>query len=130
MKSSTDLPAVDVSYVREFSAEDVALRQYSTLDLCPFDGFTLLVGSREAWAGRFEQLESAMNQQGVKVFLRAADEDFNFVGKEAASLFATQGNLNAGGGLLVRPDQHLLASVCPDDNEHTLRRVICQHLGY
>lgn len=130
------LPPVDVSYVKEFSAEDVAARRYSTLDLCAPDSFTLLVGSRAgAWAPeRTGALEAALEREGgvgmgVRVGVRVAGEDFDLVEGRSADLFAARANLDVGGGLLVRPDQHLLRVLGPGDTCEDVERAIRGYLG-
>lgn len=125
------LPPVDVSYVKEFSEEEIESRQYSMLDLCPFNSFTLLVGSRSQWArdGRFRTLDVSLKSLGVKICLWVAGEDYDFVDEKYADMFATKANFGSGGGLLVRPDQHLLRVVQPDDEVDSLRRPVLVHLA-
>ncbi|ODM15826.1 hypothetical protein SI65_08666 [Aspergillus cristatus] len=50
----TKLPAIDSSYLAELSPEEVQAKQFSTLDLCPFDTFTLIVD--ETSASHWEKL--------------------------------------------------------------------------
>lgn len=130
IKGTAALPPVDVSYVREFSGEDIKSRRYSTLDLCPYDRFTLLVGSREQWAGRFQALEAAMKQHGVKVVLVVAHHDFDFVYERQEHLFTVEGKLSSGGGLLIRPDQHILRLVQPTDPVALIEKSLVEHLGF
>lgn len=124
------MPPVDVSYVKEFSKQEVEARQYSTLDLCPFDSFTLLVGSRSEWAERFRALEDSLGSLGVKVCLHVAGEDFHFVDEKYARLFAAKASLELGGGLLVRPDQHLLRMIKPNDTWEDLSTEVMKQLGH
>lgn len=130
MKGPTELSPIDVSYVKEFSEQDVKSRQYSTLDLCPYNRFTLIVGSRDQWAERFQALEAAMKQYGVRVALAAASHDFDFVYEEQERLFLAEGKLSSGGGLLIRPDQHLLRLVQSTDPMASIEKSLVEHLGF
>lgn len=129
MNHAPGLPAIDVSYVKEFSKQDVETRKYSTLDLCPFDSFTVIVGARAPWAEAFRALEASMQAHGVKVCLQVAGQDFDFVEEQYAGLFAAEAGLTTGGGLLVRPDQHILHILRSDDGAEELGMVIRRHLG-
>lgn len=129
MKNSPDLPAIDVSYVKEFSPHEVAARRYSTLDLCPFDKFTLLVGSRTAWTERFKDLEGSVRGHGVGLCISVAGEDFDFVDQKYAEHFADEADMSTGGGLLIRPDQHILRILRTDDKAEELHAAILAHLG-
>lgn len=124
------LPPIDVSYVKEFSPADVEARQYSTLDLCAFDSFTLLVGGGgSAWAERFAAAREAVGGSVIKMCLRVAGEDFDFVDPKYAELFAAEAGLDAGGGLLVRPDQHLLRVVSSGDEGEDIAGAVLGYLG-
>lgn len=129
IKAVTALPPVDVCYVKEFSGQDVKSRQYSTLDLCPYDQFTLLVGSRDQWVERFQTLEGDMKRYGVRVVLAVAHRDFEFVFEEQEHFFADEGKLSVGGGLLIRPDQHVLRLFEPTDPIATIKKSLMEHLG-
>lgn len=130
MKSSPDLPSVDVSYVKEFSKQDVDARRYSTLDLCPFDCFTLVAGSQVEWKGRFRALEASLKDRNIQICLRVAGEDFEFVEEKAANFFATEIRLDLGGGLLMRPDQHILQILRLEDGAEEWNSTILSHLGH
>lgn len=130
MKNSSSQSAIDVSYVKEFSQQDIENRKYSTLDLCPFDKFTLVVGSRTEWADRFRDLRSSMEAYGVQVSCRAAGEDFDFVDQKVADLYISKARLGSGGGLLVRPDQHILQVLDSDDGPEELGTAVLRHLGH
>lgn len=124
------LSPIDVSYVKEFSEQDIKSRQYSTLDLCRYDCFTLLVGSRDQWTERFQALEAALKRCGVMLALAVAYHDFDFVYERQSLLFSDEGNLSSGGGLLIRPDQHLLRLVEPTDSVASIEKSLLEHLGF
>lgn len=124
-----DLPAIDVSYVKELSQDEIEARKYSTLDLCPFDKFTLIVGSRSAWSERFQDLERFVKGHGVQLCSWVAGEDFDFVDQKYTDRFANEVDLYTGGGLLIRPDQHILRILRTDDKAEELHTIILEHFG-
>lgn len=130
LKDPTNLPAVDVSYVKEFSKKDVESRRYSTLDLCPFDSFTLIVGCRKTWSTRFETIQAFTKDHGVKLCLCVAGEDFEVLDQSHDDLFADRCGLSTGGGLLVRPDQHILEVLRADIQAEQVGEAVLKHLGY
>ncbi|TPX10374.1 uncharacterized protein E0L32_008779 [Thyridium curvatum] len=107
-------PAVDVSYVKEFSVKDIEARQYSTLDLIELNSFTLIVPSRAKWLRCHEMLERAFNGSGVRVHLWSADQDFEFTMQAHRELFERDAGFSKGDALLIRPDQHIAAHFTPD----------------
>ncbi|KAK5280433.1 hypothetical protein LTR40_006352, partial [Exophiala xenobiotica] len=109
--AQTTLAPVDVSYVDEFSSEDICLRRYSTLDLCDFDKFTL-IGDLEV--------------PGVKTC--RPGRDFEVVGPEGEEWLEAAG-CREGGGLLLRPDQHILMVLDASTTVQDVQRVMKQHLG-
>lgn len=120
---------VDISYVKELSPEFVAERQYSVLDLCAIDSFTLLVGSQSAWLERFKELRGALSQRGIKLNMFAADEDFDFTNDLHRELFADGFELGNGGGLLLRPDQHILTRLSSGTTVGNMESDLLDHLG-
>jgi len=110
-RPQTTLNAVDVSYVDEFSPEDIDARQYSTLDLCDLDKFTL-VGD--------------LDVPGVKTC--RPGRDFELIG-QAGEEWLSGAGLKTGGGLLVRPDQHILMVLDADSTVEEVQDVLRQHLG-
>ncbi|KAK7890763.1 hypothetical protein LTR67_007972 [Exophiala xenobiotica] len=107
----TTLAPVDVSYVDEFSSEDISLRRYSTLDLCDFDKFTL-IGDLEV--------------PGVETC--RPGRDFEVVGPEGEEWLEAAG-CRGGGGLLLRPDQHILMVLDASTTVQDVQHVMKQHLG-
>jgi hypothetical protein len=108
----TSLAPVDVSYVDEFSAEDVRQRRYSTLDLCQFDQFTLL---------------GNLDVPGVKTC--RLDEDYELIEGTHAQKWIAGAGLIQGGGLLVRPDQHILMVLQNDTTAEEVELCVRQHLS-
>lgn len=120
---------IDISYVSELSPEYIAARQYSVLDLCAIDSFTMLVGSQSAWLDRFKELRRALSQRGVNLNMFAADEDFEFTTELHRELFANGVGLSNGGGLFLRPDQHILARLSSGTTVGQMESDLLGHLG-
>lgn len=120
---------MDVSYVTEFTEDDVVSRQYSILDLCALQSFTLLVGNSSSWNERFKNLEQMAAQAGIKLRMYAADTDFEFVFDNQYQLFGNGAGFAHGGGLLVRPDQHILTRAAADTSAEYLWDELRRHLS-
>jgi hypothetical protein len=120
---------VDISYVSELSSDDIAARQYSVLDLCAIDSFTMLVGSQSAWMEKYRELRRILGQRGIKVNMFAADEDFSFTNELHRKLFADGVELGNRGGLVMRPDQHILTRLSSSTTAEEIQVDILEHLG-
>ena len=68
-----------------------------------------------------------LRNHGIRLNIFASGTDFEFIDKRAESLFEDGVGFNAGRGLLVRPDQHILASVT---TESDLYGIVSTHLGF
>ena len=89
----------------------------STLDLLPYDRFTLLTGANRApWAGALGRVT------GLPIQL--VSEGTDFVDRHAH--WAGVSQIGADGALLVRPDQHVAwrAQTLPTDPAATIAAVI------
>ncbi|CZR66563.1 uncharacterized protein PAC_16464 [Phialocephala subalpina] len=111
----TILP-VDLQHIYEFSSTEKQLRQYSTLDLCRRDSFTLVVNSSTARSERVSKLLELLgsDRQGktaVPVRVAILGVDFDIVFKDQATEWIERFGLGEGqsGGVLVRPDQHIVS---------------------
>jgi hypothetical protein len=105
------LPPVDVSYIDEFSEADIKARKYSTLDLCEFDKF-VLIGN--------------LDVPGVKTVRLGVD--YEVVGDDGKD-WVQKAGVASGGGLLVRPDQHILHVLKPGTTMEDIQKVVAEHLG-
>ncbi|KZL75362.1 FAD binding domain-containing protein [Colletotrichum tofieldiae] len=118
---------IDTSYVTELSHEQVANRQFSTLDLVTPGTFNLITGCRSAWSQKF--IDSAKSLGGVIcVQLWSADEDFAFCTESHRSLYDQEGGLSRGDAILVRPDQHILECFGPETSGSEIVDRIKRHL--
>jgi hypothetical protein len=129
------LPPIDTSYVAEMSAEDVRLRQYSTLDLCASDAFTLLVHAVSAtqWRGNLmlaRKLLAMSVQKIVKINLLVMGEDFNLMPGARAEEWARGLQLANGAAILVRPDQHILDTFGKDTTPEQFASSLLGQLGF
>ncbi|KAL5000872.1 FAD binding domain-containing protein [Aspergillus recurvatus] len=116
------LPPIDSSYVLELSQEQVKQKQYSTLDLCPYDGFTVFVDSPwvQKWKGYISEtskLLSASTNGMLKITTAALHADFELQPGKQGSQWVGLMRLTEGQATLIRPDQHILA--CFDSNTAT-----------
>ncbi|KAK9792807.1 putative FAD-binding domain-containing protein [Seiridium cardinale] len=119
---------LDVSYVKEWSSADVSARQTSIMDLCPYHSFTLIVGSRSGWEQRIGELQDRLQKRKIQIRLWAAGTDFEFVFPKHEQQFDEGSRLNNGGGILIRPDQHILAVLGPEHKSSELERHVLHHL--
>lgn len=108
-------PAIDVSYVKEFSQGDVQSRRYSMLDLCAKDRFTFFVYSPKScdFVGDvFEFLASRLKDATVPFMTVIVSEQLRDLeqSRQGSNWLALSG-LKEGRILVVRPDQHILACV-------------------
>ncbi|PYI03079.1 hypothetical protein BO78DRAFT_375874 [Aspergillus sclerotiicarbonarius CBS 121057] len=106
------LPPIDCSYVAELSPEELQLKQFSTLDLCAFDGFTLIVDveSAEHWGRILEEVKRQVPGKcaGLKIAMVTHGGTFDLQPGGGGRWMALT-RLAEGHAILVRPDQHVLA---------------------
>ncbi|KAJ5407289.1 hypothetical protein N7465_008573 [Penicillium sp. CMV-2018d] len=114
---------VDVSYVKELDADQVRACQWSTLDLCGPDSWTLILG-KEHQNPHIAILQKHCNVIGLILNTWRLGVDFEIVRQ---SWFADE--LVNGGGILIRPDQHILARVSTETTGEDLIEEVNKHLG-
>lgn len=108
------LQAVDVSYVDELSPEQIDARRYSTLDLCELDQFTLIGADH-------------LEVPGVRSCRLGTD--FELIRGRAGEDWLTGARLKEGGGLLIRPDQHILMVLDKTTTVKDVHEALRQHMG-
>ena len=125
------LPPIDVSYVRELSASDIAIRKYSTLDLCAVGAFTLIINSTNLtqWAETISALRERYGGSGLRLDVCSLDADFDVTDGEKGRAWVVGAGLDDGGGLLVRPDQHILLPLKKGMEREEILDVMQKHLG-
>ena len=94
--------------MREFSDADRAQRQYSTLDLCHEDAFTFVLNSTSPLSKRNLQHVDQIRRRGLKIEIVQLGRDFDVSPGSNGQNWINGTSLETGGGLLVRPDQHIL----------------------
>ncbi|KAL4748467.1 hypothetical protein BDW72DRAFT_205593 [Aspergillus terricola var. indicus] len=109
-------PPIDSSYVWELSQDQVKAKQYSTLDLCGFDRFTLLVNSTSVgkWKKILQEVRNtfliaAPTDSALKLDMAVLNVDFQVDTGSQGAEWVKLMRLNEGQATLVRPDQQILA---------------------
>lgn len=125
------LPPVNLAYVKELSETDVRARQYSTLDLCAGTAFSFILHSKDAaaWQPLIEQIRSLFNGTGPLLNIRWLEDDFDVMPSPRSDAWVESAGLNAGGGLLVRPDQHILLPLRGDTTSTEILEAFSAHTG-
>ncbi|CAG8924026.1 unnamed protein product [Penicillium salamii] len=114
---------VDVSYVRELERAEIESRQWSTLDLCGPDSWTLILGRSEPTL-QISAFEKHCNSIGLDLNAWRLGSEFDL---ERNHEFEDE--LLKGGGILVRPDQHILTRVPPGATGEEILIELKGHLG-
>ncbi|PLB53731.1 3-propionate hydroxylase [Aspergillus steynii IBT 23096] len=127
------LPPIDSSYVAELSVDEVQARQFSTLDLCPFDGFTVWVNQKTSayWHQAIEEKQQLPT--GIRDRLRIQTVvhgvDFEVQAGESGEKWVQLMGLEDQ-AIVVRPDQHILGCVRYPGGSEQLWRLLRAHLGW
>lgn len=107
-----NLPAINSSYVAELSSEEVQAKQFSTLDLCPFDTFTLIADESSAphWEKHVQHLQlSRLLSSSLKIQVVVEGRDFVIQPGVNGEKWIELMGLRKGQATLIRPDQHIMA---------------------
>jgi hypothetical protein len=128
MKLSGLVP-IDVSYVKEWSKDEVSTRTASTLDLCSFSSFALITQTSEDWSHCFANLKASTGKRGIDVRHFMEGTDFDFAFDKQRELFGKEGKLQDGGAILIRPDQHILAIYDAKTSANEVETSILKHLA-
>lgn len=113
---------VDVSYVKELSKDQIQACQWSTLDLCAPDSWTLILGQGQE-DSQATSLQKHCHTIGISLYVWRLGVDFELVRQY---WFADE---LRNGGILVRPDQHILTRVALDMSREGLIAQLNKHLG-
>lgn len=127
------LPAIDSSYVQELSGEQISEKQFSTLDLCRFDTFTLIVDQEHAshYHLTMEMFRSLPEHIAKILPLRLVVYRTDFTlqsGIENQSWPRLMGLETQA--ILIRPDQHIQACLPCNAGPETLLQSLREHLAW
>lgn len=120
-------PPVDLSYIQELSETDLAKKQFSTLDLCAFDAFTLILGPTDNTLA--EHLRASFDGYALKINAVYLNKDFEVIDGIEGKKWIDEFGLESGSGVLVRPDQHILRTVHKDTALDEVVETLADHLG-
>ncbi|KAJ5086585.1 Monooxygenase FAD-binding [Penicillium alfredii] len=124
-RSSLPAEPVDVSYVTELSKAQVRDCQWSTLDLCGLDAFTLILGDNDTpLVAQIAQVQKQCAATNIRFNVWRFGKDFEVVKQ---TWFTAE--LNKSGGILVRPDQHILAMLTESTTADEVITALRDHLG-
>jgi hypothetical protein len=134
--SKAPFPSIDSSYVLELSEEQVKQKQYSTLDLCTFNSFTIVVDA--PWAERWKvYVKETQNRLPVavkaslRVELAILGVDFDLEAGQKSLQWTDLMRLKEGQATLVRQVQHILScfqSTTADSSD--LLQALQNHLAW
>ena len=95
----------DLSYVREIDQEQILSKKFSTLDLCAFNAWTLLLPRN----GHVSQnLITKISNLKINAF--SLGNDFQLLSSDASGTWLSGSGLSDGRPILVRPDQHIFGT--------------------
>ena len=125
-----DITPIDSSYVEEFSEEGLKAREYSVLDICASDAFTIFADARfkDHWCGAVEQLRLKFPEH-PKINLALLGEHFDLMKSQRPNTWAADMGISTGGAVVVRPDQHILAVLDRQSAFEHVIRPFEKHLG-
>lgn len=125
------LPAIDSSYVSELDSDALAKKQYSTLDLCAFDAFTMIFSSNFAdhWKEATARLRSRF-PKSLKINTAVLGQDFELVLGARKNEWVMGLQLNHGAAVMVRPDQHILNCYGKETSVEEVIEGLRSHLGF
>lgn len=122
-------PAVDLDYVHELGTLERKRRKFSSLDLCVYGMITFLIGDS---SDIYDIVREATATMPVKIptNIFVYGKDFAAVFKKDRSDWVRSCGLLEGGGIIIRPDQHILAVLKADISAGQIACVLRKHLGY
>ncbi|KAJ5361743.1 hypothetical protein N7541_002587 [Penicillium brevicompactum] len=114
---------VDVSYVKELSEEEIESCQWSTLDLCGPLSWTLILG-RDQPLVPLSSFVDHCESIGLELNIWRLGEDFDL-----AKNNVLDAELSNGGGILIRPDQHVMMRMTSRTTGDDMLKELRRHLG-
>jgi hypothetical protein len=128
------LTPIDCCYVSELECSAIGRKRFSTLDLCAYDSFTLIFSSNFAshWSSVLSELRSHLPKSAtprLKINSAVLGEDFELVPGARKNEWIMGLQLEHGGAVLVRPDQHILNCYGKETRVGEVARGLMHHLG-
>jgi hypothetical protein len=103
------LRVTDLSYVKELEKEEILKKKYSTLDLCSYDAWTLLLPENN------NNLPDITNKKpSLKINVFSLGDDFKLLDSNSDEDWLRDSGLHDGRAILVRPDQHIFGTFKTD----------------
>lgn len=131
LKATTEYPPVDLSYVSELSVSDAAVRQYSTLDLCKPDAFTLILPENaDHLDEQIKCLQARAKLLRLRIDVYHLAIDFTVSTIPSGESWTEVSGILSGRGILVRPDQHILCTLTAEQTGAGLVQILDEFLGH
>ncbi|KAJ5995669.1 hypothetical protein N7481_002646 [Penicillium waksmanii] len=124
-RSSLPSAPIDVSYVIELDEKQIEERRWSTLDLCAPDAFTLILSARDiTLRSDTAKIRKYCEPKNLSLNIWNLGLDFGVIRQNCFSM-----KLNETGGILVRPDQHIMMMIDATTTGKKVISTIDSHLG-
>ncbi|KAJ6196446.1 FAD binding domain-containing protein [Bipolaris maydis] len=122
------LKPVNLKYVKELTADQIKAKQYSTLDLCAPNAWTVLLPAEDS------PLDTAVSSiaadySNIKFNALRYGKDFAVVRENTDLDWLTQSGLSEGRALLIRPDQHIFGSFGTESEGKEVGQDVAKFLG-
>lgn len=110
----------------ELDEKQIESLRWSTLDLCAPDAFTLILGAKDnRLCFDVAQIRKYCEAKNLRLNIWQLGTDFEFISQKWLSM-----NLNQMGGILVRPDQHIMMVITDTTTGSDVISKIDGHLGW
>lgn len=114
-----------MSYVTELDGKQVEEHRWSTLDLCAPDAFTFILGTKDIQLrSDIAQIQKYCEAKNLHLDIWHLGTDFEVIRQNLFSM-----KLNETGGILVRPDQHIMMVIIDTTTGKEVISKIDSHLG-
>jgi hypothetical protein len=132
---SRNLLALDSSYVKEFTVAEVERKWYSTLDLCCFDAFTVIIDKAASfyWHKTLEDVRAKICKaewKASKINLVTLGIYFELIPGARGTEWVIGLQLQHGTAVIIRPDQHTLQTFVAKSTAEKVFQTLIRHLGF
>lgn len=109
----------------ELDEKQIEERRWSTLDLCAPDAFTLILGAKDIrLRSDVAEVRKYCEAKNLRLNIWHLDTDFKLIREKWLST-----KLNQTGGVLVRPDQHIMMVITDTTTGKDVISKINGHFG-